>query len=55
MCTFISFKNEYIENFSSRYKKNHHNNKSMIDENDINDENKPVEDVSQMVRRFYLN
>jgi len=31
--------------------KNHHNNnnnQSMIDENDINDENKPMEDVSQM-------
>ncbi|CAF1024585.1 unnamed protein product [Rotaria sordida] len=28
--------------------KNKNNNKSMIDENDINDENKPMEDVSQM-------
>jgi hypothetical protein len=35
-----------------RYKTNHHNNKSMIDENDINDENKPVEDASQMVKIF---
>jgi hypothetical protein len=27
----------------------------MIDENDINDENKPIEDISQMVNNiFYL-
>jgi len=30
------------------YKNNHHNNKSMTDENDTNDENKPIEDTSQM-------
>ncbi|CAF3350147.1 unnamed protein product [Rotaria socialis] len=30
------------------YKNKNNNNKSMIDENDINDENKPMDDISQM-------
>ncbi len=37
-----------------RYKNKNNINKSMIDENDINDENKRIEDTSQMVNSFFL-
>lgn len=49
MCESISSQTTLAERRASlRYKKTHASDKSMIDENEINDENKPVEDVSQM-------
>jgi len=36
-----------------RHKNKNNINKSMIDENDINDENKPIEDISQMVNILF--